>query len=376
MEKYTVIIPTRDRAETLESALKTCLSQAYPNYEVIVSDNFSSDSTREVVAKFSDARLKYINPGRRLSMTENFEFALSHVGEGFVMFIGDDDGLLPDSINYVAEVQKRFNVLAISGQSAEYCWPNFPDISRANFLSWASSKDKLELRTSRRWVQRCLSFREPYTFGMPKLYHGFVHKSVIDKAFSAGAYFASITPDAYSAFATAFFVDKYVFSYKPFTIGGASGKSNGVSGLEKKGSNNEANKYLKENTLEFHSDYKFTFSLEVVMAETFAQFSDRFPNLTHGFAVDKESMLRFSVSTANSKNYEDVKAAATVMAEKYSLDLRRRSCRFLFKKAVRFFDSLLRRAKTVMFGARIADSSLLGVNNVYDASLYIHKRFK
>lgn len=376
MEKYTVIIPTRDRAETLEFAIKTCLAQTYQNYEVIVSDNFSSDSTLDVVAKFSDEKLRYINPGRRLSMTENFEFALSHVNEGFVMFIGDDDGLLPDSINYVAEIQKRFNVLAISGQSAEYCWPNFPDTSRANFLSWASSKERLELRTSHRWIARCLSFREPYTFGMPKLYHGFVHKSVIDKAFSAGAYFGSMTPDAYSAFATAFFVDNYIFSYKPFTIGGASGKSNGVSGLEKKGSDNEVTKYLKENTIEFHSDYKFTLSLEVIMAEAFSQFSKRFPSVTQGFSVDKESMLRFSVIMANSKTYEDVKLAALIMAEKYSIDLRRRSSGFLCKRVVRFFDLLLRRAKTFVFGARITDSSLLGVNNVYDASLYIHKHFK
>lgn len=376
MEKYTVIIPTRDRAETLEYALKTCLSQTYQNYEVIVSDNFSSDNTRDVVAKFSDKRLRYINPGRRLSMTGNFEFALSHVGEGFVMFIGDDDGLLPDAINYVAKVQKKFNVLAVSGQSAEYCWPNFPDESRSNFLSWSSSRERVELRTSRRWILRCLSFREPYTFGMPKLYHGFVHKSVIDKAFSAGTYFGSMTPDAYSAFATAFFVDKYIFSYKPFTIGGASGKSNGVSGLEKKGSDSEVTKYLKENTIEFHSDYKFALSLEVIMAEAFAQFSERFPSVSQGFSVDKESMLRFSVIMANSKTCEDVSLAVSIMAEKYSIDLRRISFGFLCKRVARLFDSLLRRARALMFGGRIVDSSLVGVSNVYDASLLINKHFK
>ncbi len=72
MEKYTVIIPTRDRAETLEATLRTCLRQTYPNFEIIVSDNCSDDNTKEIVDGLHDPRIRYINPGRRLSMSGNF----------------------------------------------------------------------------------------------------------------------------------------------------------------------------------------------------------------------------------------------------------------------------------------------------------------
>ncbi|MGZ8158598.1 MAG: glycosyltransferase family 2 protein, partial [Methylobacter sp.] len=67
MEKYTVIIPTRDRAETLEATLRTCLRQTYENFEIIVSDNCSGDNTKEIVDGLHDPRIRYINPGRRLS---------------------------------------------------------------------------------------------------------------------------------------------------------------------------------------------------------------------------------------------------------------------------------------------------------------------
>ena len=40
--KFSIVVPTRDRAETLAFALRTCLAQAFENYEVLVSDNDGS----------------------------------------------------------------------------------------------------------------------------------------------------------------------------------------------------------------------------------------------------------------------------------------------------------------------------------------------
>ena len=61
--KFSVIIPTRERSDTLQSSLKTCVGQDYDNLEIIVSDNFSTDNTREVVESFDDPRIRYINTG-------------------------------------------------------------------------------------------------------------------------------------------------------------------------------------------------------------------------------------------------------------------------------------------------------------------------
>ena len=228
MEKYTVIIPTRDRAETLAATLRTCLRQTYPNFEIIVSDNCSVDDTRAIVEGFNDARIKYINPGKRLSMSGNFEFALGHVDDGFIMFIGADDGIMPDAIEYVDSIVKKYNVEAVSCTQATYVWPDFPDENVAGLLTFGTTRDGVEIRKSSEWINRTLAFEFIYCFELPNLYCGFVHKRIIDKAFKDGRYFRSITPDAYSAFATAIFVDEYAFSYKPFSIAGASVKKLGA----------------------------------------------------------------------------------------------------------------------------------------------------
>lgn len=373
MEKYTVIIPTRDRCETLGPALRTCLEQTYGNLQVIVSDNCSTDATAEVVAQHQASNLRYLRTGERLSMADNFEFALSHVDDGFLMFIGDDDGLLPDAVSYVAQLQKSSGLLAISGSNAEYCWPNFPDATRANSLKWRSSHPCSEIRSSRQWVRRCLSYGDAYTFEMPKLYHGFVHKRVIDRAYSGGRFFHSMTPDAYSAFAIAFFVDEFIYSHRPFTIGGASKRSNGVSSMDAKGTGGEAQKFLMENTIKQHPALEWCPSLEVCMTEAFMQFAERFPDLTAGYTPDWDLMLRFALDNANSRTLPRIEVAVHAMARMHAVDLKTKCFRYQLARGRRLFGRSKRVFRSYFDGQRVMDASLHGVKDVQDAAHLIQR---
>src|SRR5882672_8176756 len=111
--KITVIVPTRARSDVLQKTLLTATNQNYPRLEIIVSDNFSGDETEDVVRGIKDSRIKYLNTGRRISMAKNWEFALSHVNSGWVAIIGDDDGLMPESVRKVAEIISDTDVQAI-----------------------------------------------------------------------------------------------------------------------------------------------------------------------------------------------------------------------------------------------------------------------
>ena len=62
--RITVIIPTRERCETLGASIRACVEQDYDNLEIIVSDNASQDDTESVVHSFRDSRLRYIKTDR------------------------------------------------------------------------------------------------------------------------------------------------------------------------------------------------------------------------------------------------------------------------------------------------------------------------
>src|SRR5262245_1422721 len=95
--RFSIVLPTRERADTLAVTLATVTSQAFPDFEVVVCDNHSSPPTAAVVeaARKSDPRVRYVRADRPLAMSDNWELALSHTRGEYICYLGDDDGLMP-----------------------------------------------------------------------------------------------------------------------------------------------------------------------------------------------------------------------------------------------------------------------------------------
>jgi glycosyltransferase involved in cell wall biosynthesis len=93
MPKVSVCIPTYNRANFLLYSVNSVLQQTYSDFELIICDDGSSDNTSEVVSRWHDSRIRYIqqpqNIGRSRNMRSGFDAA---VGEYFIKF-DDDDAL-------------------------------------------------------------------------------------------------------------------------------------------------------------------------------------------------------------------------------------------------------------------------------------------
>ena len=89
---FSVVIPTYNRADTLLVTLNSVICQTYPNFEIIVVDDGSTDNTQSVVANIKDDRLKYVR-------IENSERAAArNVGiqsskASYITFLDSDDVL-------------------------------------------------------------------------------------------------------------------------------------------------------------------------------------------------------------------------------------------------------------------------------------------
>jgi len=226
--KMNIIIPTRERADTLKWTLKTCVEQQYNNLNIIVCDNYSSDNTREVVDYFSDERITYINPGRRLSMTQNWEFGLSHVSDGYVTILGDDDGLLPNAVEDVSKIIEIEKISAFSWLKADYCWPDHIAPEWRNYLSIPLENKFIEI-PARKAARDTSLFLLAYS-RTPTLYNSFVdYKLISALRKKTGAVLRSLAPDVYSGLALLSEMDRYLYSLRPFSVNGASSHSNGTS---------------------------------------------------------------------------------------------------------------------------------------------------
>ena len=109
-KKVSVIIPTYNRAEFLRSAIESALNQTYTDLEIIVSDDKSTDHTREVVKSFKDNRIKYIlNEGNKGPSATRNTAILASKGE-YIAFLDDDDEWLPDKLQSQVEVLDKSQV--------------------------------------------------------------------------------------------------------------------------------------------------------------------------------------------------------------------------------------------------------------------------
>lgn len=98
MARFSVVVPTYNRASLLQHSLPTALEQTFDDYEIVVSDNASTDETADVLSGFSSNRLRVVRPDRCLSMVDHWEFALGHATGEWVLFLCDDDALLPNCL--------------------------------------------------------------------------------------------------------------------------------------------------------------------------------------------------------------------------------------------------------------------------------------
>jgi glycosyltransferase involved in cell wall biosynthesis len=72
---FSVVIPTYNRANLLKYGIQTVLEQKFGDFEIVVSDNCSSDNTEEIVKNLNDPRIKYFKTEKNIPMLENWRYA-------------------------------------------------------------------------------------------------------------------------------------------------------------------------------------------------------------------------------------------------------------------------------------------------------------
>ncbi len=91
MPKISVCIPTYNRVHLLASAIASVLDQSYTDFELIVCDDGSTDSTPLLMSEFVEPGIRYIRHPQNIGKSNNMRsgFAAAR-GEYFIKFDDDD----------------------------------------------------------------------------------------------------------------------------------------------------------------------------------------------------------------------------------------------------------------------------------------------
>jgi glycosyltransferase involved in cell wall biosynthesis len=104
----SVGVPVFNGAADIATALQSVLDQSYTNIEVMISDNASTDSTREVCERVRalDPRIHYVQQPVNLGPSKNFKAVLDLARGDYFMWLGHDDWL---SEGYIEECVETLN---------------------------------------------------------------------------------------------------------------------------------------------------------------------------------------------------------------------------------------------------------------------------
>ena len=100
--KFSIIIPTYNRAAFLPKAISSVLAQSFSDWELIIVDDGSTDNTKDVVSQYSDSRITYIYQ-RNAERSAARNNGIIHAKGDYVCFLDSDNYMKADRLQQLVE---------------------------------------------------------------------------------------------------------------------------------------------------------------------------------------------------------------------------------------------------------------------------------
>jgi len=252
-KKVSIIIPSRDRAIYLEHSLKTATDIKDPNIEILISDNASIDHTKDLAMNCADPRVRYVNTGKRVSMRQNFEFAVRQSKGDYLIMMGDDDGMIPGQFPVLRHILETETPETLSWDFRTYGWP-IEKNGKSGGLRIAGQDcfgTPFQIDAATR-LNQLEAGEIANNIPLPALYHGCMSRAFLEKISSLGApIFRARSPDLYISFRALQAGGNFWHIHHPLSINGFSPASTGgaMNNLNPK-SNKKDTQFLQEAKLD------------------------------------------------------------------------------------------------------------------------------
>lgn len=174
--RFSVVIPVRNSASTLQHTLRTCLNQRYQgDFEIVISDNSTAGNTKvyEFCRTIKDKRVRYYRTPRELPLTKSFEFAFLHARGEYIFSMGADDAMLPWTLEVWDKVIREYPEEEIFlWERGFYAWPGFNGGQQHQFnIPGRHRKGDIKCGRCEPMQYLCLALEKPQNmYLLPMLY--------------------------------------------------------------------------------------------------------------------------------------------------------------------------------------------------------------
>jgi glycosyltransferase involved in cell wall biosynthesis len=159
----SIVIPTYNQKHPfLIECIEGAQSQTYANFEIIISDNHSTNGASEIIAEYAknDKRIKAIKPINHLDIVRSFLFAVDNAVGKYFCIISSDDILLPTCVEELVTVlENNPNVVFAHGEAIHFT----PDGKET--LEWKHFNQKTGIYSFEDGLDKFINHRYTYMAG-------------------------------------------------------------------------------------------------------------------------------------------------------------------------------------------------------------------
>jgi len=113
------VIPTYNRREDVVECLRSIQKLDYPNYEIIVVDNGSTDGTGDAIERLFQ-EVKLIKSERNLGVTGGRNLGAKHSSGEYIFFLDHDTTVGRNTLNELMSVMQSNHNIGIAGPAVYY----------------------------------------------------------------------------------------------------------------------------------------------------------------------------------------------------------------------------------------------------------------
>ncbi len=108
-------ISTYHRPEFLRKQITSLLTQTFPYFNIVISDNDPNSSAKNVAESFQDKRVKYFHNGENLGMMKSFNKSIERAESDYIVMVTDDDPVDSNLLSDFYELHKELPGYSIYG---------------------------------------------------------------------------------------------------------------------------------------------------------------------------------------------------------------------------------------------------------------------
>ncbi len=103
MPTVSVIIPSYNHDRFIRECLQSVLAQTYQDFEIVITDDGSTDHTVEIIESFRDPRIKFYRHERNQGVSVTANDCIAHASGKYIAWLSSDDAWYPEDLELEVE---------------------------------------------------------------------------------------------------------------------------------------------------------------------------------------------------------------------------------------------------------------------------------